>query len=108
MKKKDQTVVKVSVILPNYNHARFLEQRIQSIVDQTFQEFELIILDDCSTDDSRGIIENYRDNPKVSQIIYNEQNSGSTFKQWIKGINAAKGEYIWLAESDDWAENDFL
>ncbi|MDR1783837.1 MAG: glycosyltransferase family 2 protein, partial [Dysgonamonadaceae bacterium] len=39
---------------------------------------------------------------------YNEQNSGSTFKQWIKGINAAKGEYIWLAESDDWAENDFL
>lgn len=93
----------VSVIVPNYCHARFLEQRIQSILDQTYQNFELIILDDCSQDDgaSQAIIESYRSNPHVSHIVYNEVNSGSPFKQWRKGIELAKGEYVWIAESDD-------
>ena len=47
----------VSVIIPNYNHALFLQQRIESVLNQTDQDFELIILDDCSTDYSREIIE---------------------------------------------------
>ena len=47
---------KVSVIVPNYNHARFLPKRIDSILGQSFQDFELILLDDCSTDDSRSIL----------------------------------------------------
>lgn len=98
----------VSVILPNYNHAPYLKQRIDSILNQTYQNFELIILDDCSPDNSRDIIDDYRDNPKISHIIYNETNSGSTFKQWKKGIELSKGEYIWIAESDDYAESDFL
>jgi glycosyltransferase involved in cell wall biosynthesis len=99
---------KVSVIIPNYNHALFLEQRIQSILSQTFRDFEIVILDDCSTDASKAVIEKYRSNPKVSHIVYNETNSGSTFKQWSKGIALAKGEYIWIAESDDWCEEKFL
>jgi glycosyltransferase involved in cell wall biosynthesis len=99
---------KVSVILPNYNHAQFLIQRIESILNQTFQDFELIILDDCSPDNSKQTIEPYRNHPRVSQIVFNTQNSGSTFKQWEKGINLAKGEYIWLAESDDYCESRFL
>lgn len=98
----------VSVIVPNYNHAPYLRQRLNSIFNQTFQNFEVIILDDCSTDNSKKIIEEYRNNPLVSHIIYNEANSGSPFKQWAKGFNLAQGEYIWIAESDDWAELDFL
>lgn len=98
----------VSVIIPNYNHERFLEKRIESVLYQTYQNFEIIILDDCSKDNSRAIIEKYRANPKVSQIIYNDVNTGSTFKQWNKGINASKGDLVWMAESDDWCENNFL
>ncbi len=98
----------VSVILPNYNHAAYLPKRIESILNQTFQNFELIVLDDLSQDRSREIIENYRNNPKISHIVFNETNSGSTFKQWEKGVFLAKGKYIWLAESDDFAENSFL
>jgi glycosyltransferase involved in cell wall biosynthesis len=99
---------KVSVIVPNYNHARFLRQRLDSIFNQTFQDFEVIILDDCSTDNSKEVIEEYRNRSQVSHIVYNETNSGSPFKQWAKGFDLAQGEYIWIAESDDWAELIFL
>jgi glycosyltransferase involved in cell wall biosynthesis len=98
----------VSVIVPNYNHAPYLQQRIESILNQTYQDFEVIILDDFSTDDSQLIIETYRSNQKISHIVYNETNSGSPFKQWDKGIHLAKGEYIWIAESDDWCEPSLL
>lgn len=98
----------VSIIIPNYHHALYLKQRIDSVLNQTFQDFEVIILDDASTDQSREVIEEYRSHPKVSQIIYNKENSGSVFKQWIKGIENAKGDYIWIAESDDYASEDFL
>lgn len=98
----------VSVIIPNYNHALYLNQRIDSVLNQTYQDIEVIILDDYSPDNSRDIIETYRNHPKVSHIIYNKTNSGSTFKQWEKGISLAKGEYIWIAESDDWADLSFL
>lgn len=98
----------VSVIIPNYNHARFLEERISSVLNQTYQNFEVIILDDCSTDHSREIIERYRGHEKIKHIVYNENNSGSPFKQWEKGIRLAKGEWIWIAESDDVATPDFL
>ena len=99
---------KVSIVIPNYNHARFLERRIQSVLNQTYQDFEVIYLDDCSNDNSRDIIEKYKNNEKVSKVIINSENSGSTFKQWNKGIKQAKGEYVWLAESDDYADNRFL
>lgn len=102
------TTPRVSVILPNYNHARFLKERIDSILNQTFQDFELILLDDCSSDNSVEVLEEYRNNPHVSHIELNEQNCGSPFMQWEKGIRLAKGKYIWIAESDDKAENRFL
>lgn len=99
----------VSVIIPSYNHEKFLKERIDSVLNQTFQDFELIILDDLSPDNSQEIIESYRAHPKVSQIIYNEKNSGSTFFQWNKAIlSLAKGEFIWIAESDDVADPKFL
>jgi glycosyltransferase involved in cell wall biosynthesis len=99
---------KVSVIVPNYNHARFLPQRLESIFNQTFQDFEVILLDDSSTDYSRDVLEQFRNHPKVAALVYNKQNSGSTFQQWEKGIRLSKGEFIWIAESDDYCETSFL
>jgi glycosyltransferase involved in cell wall biosynthesis len=98
----------VSIIIPNYNHAAYLRQRIDSVLNQMYQDFELILLDDCSTDNSRKILESYRNHPKVSHIVYNETNSGSPFKQWVKGLGLAKGDFIWIAESDDYADATFL
>ena len=98
----------VSVIIPNYNHAKYLDERIQSVLNQTYQNFEVIILDDVSTDTSKEVIEKYRNAPHVSQIVYNEKNTGLPFKQWDKGISLAKGELIWLAESDDSCDRRLL
>jgi glycosyltransferase involved in cell wall biosynthesis len=98
---------RVSVVVPNYNHAPFLRQRLDSIVGQTFQDFELILLDDCSTDESRSIISECAKDPRV-RIEFNDVNSGSSFKQWKKGIELARGEYIWVAESDDYADERLL
>lgn len=101
-------MIEVSVIIPNYNHAQFLRQRIDTVLNQTFQDFELIILDDCSIDNSKEVIEQYAENPKISHIIFNSANSGSPFLQWKKGIALAKGKYVWIAESDDWCEPSLL
>jgi glycosyltransferase involved in cell wall biosynthesis len=98
---------KVSVIIPNYNHAEFLEKRILSILNQTYQDFEVIYLDDASTDNSNEVFTKFADNPRI-RAIYNQTNSGSPFKQWNKGIKYANGEYIWIAESDDYADPKFL
>ncbi len=100
--------VKVSIVVPNYNHFQFLQQRLDSIFAQTYQNFEVILLDDCSTDNSIEILNRYTNHPQVSHVIINETNSGSTFKQWKTGISFAKGTYIWIAESDDWADVNFL
>jgi glycosyltransferase involved in cell wall biosynthesis len=99
---------KVSVIVPNYNHSLYLEQRLESIYNQTFQDFEVILLDDCSPDNSREILSSYAKHPKTSHCVFNKENSGSPFKQWAKGISLAQGEFIWIAESDDKAETEFL
>lgn len=99
---------KVSVIIPNYNHALYLDERIQSVLNQSYDNFEVIILDDMSTDNSREVIEKYRGNIHVSQIVFNIENSGSTFKQWAKGFSLAKGELIWIAESDDSCSPELL
>lgn len=101
-------MTKVTVIIPNYNHSKYLEQRIESVINQTFRNFEILILDDCSTDNSKEIIEKYRQNAQVNKIVYNEINSGSTFSQWQKGISLCNSEYIWIAESDDFAHKEFL
>lgn len=98
----------VSVIIPNYNHARYLDERIQSVLNQTYQNFELIILDDKSTDNSVEVINKYKDNPHITNIVVNKENSGLTFKQWHKGFELAKGELVWIAESDDKCEKELL
>jgi glycosyltransferase involved in cell wall biosynthesis len=100
--------MKVSVIVPNYNHARYLRDRLDSILAQTVQDMEVIILDDCSTDNSMEILAAYENHPKVQCVVRNTINSGSPFLQWQRGFDLAQGEYIWIAESDDVAEPTFL
>lgn len=65
-------------------------------------------MDDKSTDDSVSILNSYAGDPHVAAIVINEENSGSTFKQWKKGLALCKGEYVWIAESDDWADPRLL
>ena len=103
----------VSVIIPGYNHAPYLRERIDSVLNQEYPDFEVILLDDCSTDNSADIMQAYASGKysckgRDVRFVANESNSGNTFKQWEKGISLAKGEYIWIAESDDVAEPSFL
>ncbi|MFL0682744.1 MAG: glycosyltransferase family 2 protein [Algoriphagus aquaeductus] len=98
----------ISVIVPNYNHLQFLPKRLETVFSQTFQDFEVILLDDCSTDNSWELLKQYENHPKVSHCIRNQVNSGSPFKQWKKGLDLAKFDWIWIAESDDFSALDFL
>lgn len=103
--------VSVSVVIPNYNYKRFLYQRLYSILSQKEKINEIIILDDCSTDDSRKEIDKIVDElEKYIDIkkVYNEKNSGSAFKQWEKGFSLAKSEYVWIAEADDYCSDKLL
>ena len=101
----------LSVAIPNYNYDRFLYQRIYSILNQNYRINELIILDDCSSDDSRETIDDLvsKLSPYISiQKVYNKTNSGSTFKQWRKSFEIAKSDYLWIAEADDYCNNKMV
>lgn len=98
----------VSVIIPNYNYSRYLEARLESVLGQDYTDMEVIILDDASTDNSLEIINKFASDGRISHIVVNERNTGNPFLQWKRGIQLAEGQYIWIAESDDWAEKDFL
>lgn len=98
----------ISIIVPNYNHVEFLPQRLNSIFNQTLQNYEVILLDDCSTDGSWEYLKQFKNHPKVSHCIRNEINSRSPFGLWELGFSLAKGDYIWIAESDDFSSELFL
>lgn len=108
MANNEYTYPLVSVIIPGYNHASYLKRRIDSVMVQDYPNFEVIMLDDCSSDGSADIMLSYKKHERVTMIIVNDVNSGNTFMQWEKGISFAKGDYIWIAESDDVAQSDFL
>ena len=101
-------MIQFSVIIPNFNHGKYLKDRIDSVLKQSCDSFELIIIDDASIDNSREIIETYRGHPRISHILYEEKNSGSAFAHWQTGIKLAKADWIWIAESDDLASPLFL
>ncbi len=99
----------VSILVPNYNHVAFLRQRLDSIFAQTWTNYEVILMDDCSSDDSRAILQEYADRyADRTRVIFNDENSGGAFVQWERGMKAARGELIWVAESDDWCSLNFL
>ncbi|MCK5660193.1 MAG: glycosyltransferase, partial [Methanosarcinales archaeon] len=100
---------KVSVVIPNYNYGRYLDERFNTITDQTYPIYEIIFLDDCSSDNSIEIAKKYASNCAIhTRIILNDANSGSVFKQWKKGIETTRGDYVWIAEADDFCDKLFL
>ena len=99
----------VSAIVPNYNYARYLQDRLETVTNQTLPLYELIVLDDGSTDDSVQVIQNFfKQCDAPWRLEVNETNSGSVFRQWRKGVELAKGEYVWIAEADDTCKPQFL
>jgi hypothetical protein len=99
----------VSVIVPNYNHGSYLEERLLGIFNQTYKPHEIIFLDDASVDESVELVKRLAArSPVPFRLIKNDTNSGSTFRQWVKGINLATGDLIWIAESDDACRPEFL
>ena len=106
---QDNYSPKVTVIVPNYNHAAYLEKRLETIYNQTYQNVEVLLLDDCSNDSSQTILMEYaKKYPDTTRCYFNESNSGSPFSQWKKGILLAEGDLIWIAESDDYCDPNFL
>lgn len=97
-----------SVVVPNYNYEDYLPARLDTIFNQTFQDFELILLDDKSPDESVRVLQDYADRRPGTKLITNEDNSGSPFSQWIKGMRLAQSDLVWMAEADDTAEPNLL
>lgn len=97
----------VSVVVPNFNHRRFLPERFNSIFAQTYRNIEICFLDDASSDGSveyaRGLAA-----PIRFGIEVNKENSGSAFRQWARGLSLTRGEFVWIAEADDSCAPDFL
>lgn len=89
----------VTVYIPNYNYGQYIEQAVESVLAQTFQDFEIIIIDDGSTDNSKEIIEKYRSNPKI-KILY-QQNLGLNRTNNV-AIKIANGKYIMRLDADDY------
>jgi O-antigen biosynthesis protein len=100
---------RVSVVVPNYNYGHYLADRLASIARQTVAPYEIIVLDDGSTDASVAVIEQSLARlDAASVLIRNEQNSGSAFRQWMRGVELARGDFVWIAEADDLADPVFL
>ncbi len=100
---------RISVVVPNYNYEQHIGDRLTSIFNQQYPIYELIVLDDNSSDNSVEIIKTVTETHKRKiNLLTSEQNSGSVFKQWEKGASLAKGDYLWIAEADDLAEPEFL
>lgn len=98
----------LSVIVPNFNHERFVGERIQSVLNQGFEDIEIIVLDDASTDHSIDVINRYVSSNSNITLHTNLRCSGSPFKQWRKGLDISRGVLVWIAESDDSCSNNFL
>lgn len=95
---------KVSIITPLYNGEDFIKYAVESVLKQTYKNWELIIINDCSTDNSGEIIERYAKEDTRIKILENKKNSG-VIKTRNKGIEAASGRYIAFLDSDDmWHE----
>ncbi|MFA6407398.1 MAG: glycosyltransferase [Candidatus Paceibacterota bacterium] len=96
-------VPKVSVIIPTYNASRFLHRTIKSVLNQTFHNFELIIVDDCSQDNTQEIIDFFKNEDKRTKSIFLEKNSGGPAFPKNIGLSIAQGNYIaYLDHDDEW------
>lgn len=105
----ERPLPRVSVVVPNYNYAAYIKERLASIAGQTVAPYELIVLDDASTDNSVETIEAFLEDCAIpSTLVTSETNSGSVFHQWRRGVEMARGDFVWIAEADDLADPEFL
>jgi len=96
---------KVSVVVPNYNYHQYIRARLNSIFEQSYPIYEIIVLDDCSSDGSLDEIRTtIADSRRGVTVVANTVNSGSVFAQWGSAIDRAAGDLLWIAEADDLAE----
>ena len=94
----------VDIILPNYNKAFFLEETVNSVIDQNYNNWKLLIIDNCSTDSSKKVIQKFEKNKKIN-IIYLKKNKGVSFTRNL-GIRLSNSKYIAFLDSDDlWTPN---
>lgn len=94
----------VSVITPLYNSAAYIEETIKSVLNQTYENWEMIIVDDCSTDNGAEIVKKYQQLDRRIKLYINEKNKGVSETR-NKAINVSEGKYIALLDSDDlWVE----
>lgn len=98
--------IKISVIVPVYNTEKYLEKCIDSILNQSLRDFELICVDDGSTDNSSAILEYYSDKDERVQIVHQENSNAGVARN--NGLARAKGKYLLFLDSDDWFELDFF
>ena len=98
---------KITALVPSYNHGRFIRQRVESILQQTYPNIELIVIDDCSSDESDEVIRSLQAQHGF-KYVRNPRNSGTPFSAWESVLAHATGDYIWVCESDDYAEPTFL
>lgn len=97
----------ISIVIPNFNYANFLERRLDSILNQTISNREIIFLDDASIDDSVELVKKKYKNV-ITKLDVNSVNSGSPFVQWNRGVRQSSGKYVWIAEADDTCAPTFL
>jgi glycosyltransferase involved in cell wall biosynthesis len=98
---------KISVIIPVFNTEKYLLRCLDSVLIQTFTDFELILVDDCSPDGSPAICDEYAGRDLRVKVMHNAQNQGSS-KARKTGLDVSAGDYVLFADSDDWLENDML
>jgi glycosyltransferase involved in cell wall biosynthesis len=96
----------IHVIVPSYNHARYITRRIESIVQQTYLNIDITVIDDCSSDNSDAVLQTLQKKYDF-KYIRREKNSGSPFTAWQYAAENFSDGLIWVCESDDFAEPDF-
>lgn len=102
----EQSKIQISVIIPVYNSEKFLEETIESVISQSFADFEIILVNDGSTDRSVPICEDFVKKDNRVRLL-NQENSGVSIAR-NRGLAEAKGKYIFLMDSDDTLDRDFL
>jgi glycosyltransferase involved in cell wall biosynthesis len=104
LRRLDEHLAGVTAAIPNYNYARYLEARLSDVFRQDLPLYEVLLLDDASTDDSLAVVERFAEaSGRAVRIVPNRVNSGSVFVQWRRAAELATSPYLWIAEADDLA-----
>lgn len=113
MRKKDKNFkekdngIKISIVIPVYNTAKYLSRCIKSVVEQELKNYEIIIVDDCSTDDSYQMLKDLKNQFSHIKLFQNEKNMGCGFSKNV-GLRHCTGKYMCFVDSDDWIKKGSL